>query len=349
MQTILLTGGAGYIGSHLCLSLLKDGYDVVVLDSFINSYPNSLKKVISLLNKKYPNRIKNLHIFEGDLRSLEIINNIFSEFYKSENCIKAVIHLAGLKYVEESFKNPLSYWETNVVGTVNLLKAMSNYDCKKLIFSSSASIYGETNKILKENDPIKPTNPYSKTKYAVEQILQDFSVQKRDWSFIILRYFNPIGAHYSGIIGEQCKGKNKNIFPTINDVALGLKNELKIFGNDWDTLDGTCIRDYIHVMDLANGHFYSLEYLINNPPKILNLNLGTGIGTSVLDLIKTFERVNKINVSYQFTQRRKGDAAVVVADNSLVKNILKWKPEKNLDDMCRDGWKWKKLNPKGYR
>ena len=278
------------------------------------------------------------------MRRLEIINNIFSEFYKSENCIKAVIHLAGLKYVEESFKNPLSYWETNVVGTVNLLKAMSNYDCKKLIFSSSASIYGETNKILKENDPIKPTNPYSKTKYAVEQILQDFSVQKRDWSFIILRYFNPIGAHYSGIIGEQCKGKNKNIFPTINDVALGLKNELKIFGNDWDTLDGTCIRDYIHVMDLVDGHLAALDSALNESSLFSVFNLGTGHGTSVIELIKTFEKVNKIIIPYSISPRRDGDVSYLVADSSKALKYLNWKTKYNLEDMCRDGWTWYKKN-----
>jgi len=344
MQTILLTGGAGYIGSHLCLSLLKDGYQVVVLDSFINSYPNSLKKVIGLLNKKYPNFIKNLHIFEGDLRNLEVINNIFSEFYKSENYIKAVIHLAGLKYVEESVKNPLSYWETNVVGTFNLLKAMSNYDCKKLIFSSSASIYGETNKILRENDPIKPTNPYSKTKYAVEQILQDFSVQKRDWSFIILRYFNPIGAHYSGIIGEKCKGKNKNIFPTINDVALGLKNELKIFGDDWDTLDGTCIRDYIHIMDLVDGHLAALDSALNESSLFSVFNLGTGYGTSVKELIKTFEKVNRIKIPFSIAPRRDGDVSFLVADASKALIYLNWKTKYNLEDMCRDGWNWYKQN-----
>ena len=330
MHTILITGGAGYIGSHLCLSLLKDGFQVVVLDSFINSYSYNLKKVIFLLNKKYPNCIKNLHIFEGDLRSLEVINNIFLKFYKSQNHINAVIHLAGLKYVEDSVKNPLSYWETNVGGTVNLLKAMKAYECKKLIFSSSASIYGETNKILREDDPIKPTSPYSKTKYAVEQILQDFSVQKRDWSFIILRYFNPIGAHYSGIIGEKCKGQNKNIFPTINDVALGFKNELKIFGNDWNTFDGTCVRDYIHIMDLVDGHLAALDNVLSKSSLFSVFNLGTGQGTSLKELIKTFEKVNRIKIPFSIAPRRDGDVSFLVADASKALKYLNWKTKYNL-------------------
>ena len=340
MRTILLTGGGGYIGSHLCLTLLENGYKVVVLDSFINSYPNNLNKVIYLLKKSNPNFIENLHVINNDIRNIEFLNNLFLKFKKSDNYIEAVIHLAGLKYVEESIKDPLSYWENNVSGTINLLNTMKRFDCKKLVFSSSASIYGVTNKILSENDPIKPNNPYSKSKYVVEEILRDLSNNSSEWSFVILRYFNPIGAHTSGVIGEDCKGKNKNIFPTINNVALGLINEIQIFGDDWDTHDGTTIRDYIHIMDLVEGHILSLKSILKERDVFSVLNLGTGKGTSVKELIKTFENVNKIKIPFSISTRRKGDVPFLVADTSKALKVLNWQTKYNLEDMCRDGWVW---------
>ena len=350
MQTILITGGSGFIGSHTCLSLLTRGYKLVVIDSFINSSPKPLKIVQDIIKSKGFNP-DNLKIYKGDIKDRVLLRNIFLDAINRRSEICGVIHFAALKSVNDSIKKPLEYWETNVYGTICLLEIMKEHNCKTIVFSSSATVYGLSQNIpLDENTLINPINPYGNTKMVIEKLLNDiYSSSKTEWRVANLRYFNPIGAHDSGLIGEDPLGIPNNIFPIITRVALGLIKELKIFGNNWPTNDGTCIRDYIHVMDLAEGHLNALEYLLNNNPKIINLNLGTGEGTSVLELINTFERVNNIKIPYIFTQRRVGDSPYVVADNKLAIKELKWTPKKGLKDMCRDGWRWQSRNPSGYK
>ena len=264
--------------------------------------------------------------------------------------INGVIHFAGLKSVEESIKEPLIYWDNNVCGTLILLKVMQLFHCETIVFSSSATVYGNSEKSpLKESFKIKALNPYGQTKATIEQILDDlFRSSKNNLKVANLRYFNPIGAHSSGFIGEEPLNKPNNLFPYICYVAAGKYKKLNIYGNDWPTSDGTCIRDYIHVMDLAEAHTCAIKYLLCRDPLILNLNVGTGIGTSVLQLVETFIEVNKCDVPYQFTNRRKGDVAQLIADNQKAISILNWSPKKNLKDMCRDGWRWRLLNPYGY-
>ena len=350
MQRILVTGGLGFIGSHTILLLIEKGYEILIVDSLINSSIKALDRINKIIVNNFPKMKNKLSFLKGDLRDESFIREIFSNQNKIGKPITAVIHFAGLKSINESINEPLKYWDFNLLSTINLLKVMNLFECRTIVFSSSASVYGAPNiDLIKEDQKLDPINPYGLTKLTIENLLANlYESSSKEWKIINLRYFNPIGAHPSGLLGEVPMGIPNNIFPLISQVALGKIKSFTIYGKDWPTIDGTGVRDYIHVMDLANGHFYALDYLINNSPKLLSLNVGTGIGTSVLDLIKTFERVNNINVPFQFSDRRKGDAAVVVADNSLVKNILKWKATKNLDDMCRDGWKWNKLNPKGY-
>ncbi len=350
MKNVLVTGGAGFIGSHTCLLLLEKGYNVFVIDSFVNSSPKSLNKVLEIYkleNKSFKNKLK---IFTGDLLDTDFLNYVFLEIIKKYKIIDGVIHLAGLKSVSESLKKPLDYWQVNVVGTINLLSVMSKYDCRTLVFSSSATIYENKGKnFISEDSPLKPINPYGYTKLTVEFIIQDsFNVSDKKTKFASLRYFNPIGAHPSGMIGENPKGKPNNIFPLIINTALGIQKELMIFGRDWPTSDGTPIRDYIHVMDLAEAHINVLENLFLSESRFLKLNIGTGIGTSVMDLVKTFERVNDLKVPFVFTKRRIGDDCHVVADNTLLISEFNFKPKRSLEDMCRDGWKWKSLNPDGF-
>lgn len=346
MQRILVTGGAGFIGSHTSLLLIEKGYEIVIVDSLFNSSIKVIKRINEIIDIKFPEMKNKLTFIKGDLRDASIVNEIFLKQYKIGKPITGVIHFAGLKAVNESIYEPLKYWDFNLVSTINLLKVMNSFECRTIVFSSSASVYGSPKKnFLKEEDKLDPINPYGLTKSTIEKILDNlYKSSSNTWKIINLRYFNPIGAHTSGLIGEVPKGIPNNIFPLIMQVAAGNIELLKIYGNDWPTNDGTPIRDYIHVMDLANGHLYALEHLLKNSSKILNLNLGTGIGSSVLELIRTFEKVNKINVPFQFSDRRDGDAAIVVADNSLVKNILNWKPTRNLEDMCRDGWQWQRKN-----
>jgi len=349
MKTILVTGGTGYIGSHICVSLLGFNYRVIVVDSNINSSELSLESVKEIINQEnlYSN---NLIFFKGDLRNEKFLRNIFSKEYDRGHPIEGVIHLAGLKSVEESTRNPILYWENNLCGTINLLKIMELFDCKTIVFSSSATIYGNT-KIypLKESFEIKPCNPYGQTKASIELILESiFKNTKNTWRIANLRYFNPIGAHESGLIGEDPLNKPNNLFPYICNVANGKFEKLNIFGKNWSTHDGTGVRDYIHVMDLADAHTSSLEFLINNNPQIINLNIGTGIGTSVLDLVKTFEKVNKRKIKYHFCNRRPGDVSILIADNKKAISLLNWKPKRDIKQMCRDGWKWSNLNPNGY-
>ena len=348
METILVTGGTGFIGSHTVLLLLKSGYRVYILDSHVNSSKIVLEKIQKIIelenNIDYKNK---LNYFKLDLRDISCIDGIFKRAKEDNAPIKSVIHFAGLKSVGESNKNPLLYWDNNVSATIILLKIMDKYSCRNLVFSSSATIYSPSpnNSAITETNPIGPINTYGNTKATIETILNDLSKSSPEkWRIANLRYFNPIGAHPSGLLGENPIGKPNNIFPLINLVAAKEIRELNIFGNDWDTPDGTCIRDYIHVMDLANGHILALEYLRKGNSNIINLNLGTGRGTSVLELINIFKKVNRVEIPYSFSSRRVGDNGYVVADNKLACETLKWKPESSLEDMCKDGWNWKNRN-----
>ena len=350
MKKILVTGGAGFIGSHTCLALLKENYEIFILDSFVNSSEIVLKNinlVRNLLNKK---EIPKINFKKQDLRDKEQLNNIFLKEIKTGNPISGVIHFAGLKSVEDTISIPLDYWNNNLIGTINLLEVMDSNNCHKIVFSSSATIYGlSENEQLIESSKLKPSNPYGESKLAIEKLLNNlFSSSPEKWNIIKLRYFNPIGAHYSGLIGESPIGKPNNIFPRILEVAIGKDKIIEIFGNDWPTNDGTNIRDYVHIMDIADGHVLSMEYLFNNQSVNLNLNLGTGKGTSVLELIRTFEKVNNIKINYCFSERRKGDVVRLVADNNLATKVLGWKPKNSLYQMCLDGWEWKKKYPNGY-
>ena len=348
---ILVTGGAGFIGSHTCLSLLEKGYEVVVIDSFVNGHQKSLERVIDILRLNKTIKNINIKIVNADIRDENALDRLFFDYQKSDKPIQAVIHFAGLKSVNESVSQPMKYWDVNVKGSINLLRVMDRYKCRTIVFSSSATIYAKsTDCPLTENSEIKPINPYGKTKVAIEEILNDIYLSDPgEWKISSLRYFNPIGAHPSGIIGESPKGVPNNIFPYITQVAAGTLNKLTVFGNDWPTLDGTGIRDYIHIMDVAEGHIATLNYLNESKKQIINLNLGTGLGTSVLELIETFERVNNLKIPIHFSERRIGDACSVIANNNLALSTLGWKPKRILEDMCRDGWKWQSLNPEGYK
>ena len=279
------------------------------------------------------------------------MNLLFLKAKEKGKPIEGVIHLAGLKSVEESIKKPLVYWENNVFGTMNLLKIMKKFDCKTIVFSSSATIYGVVSSDpIDEKCIINPNNPYGQTKASIEFMLKGiFESSKDKWRIANLRYFNPIGAHESGLIGENPSDVPNNLFPIICNVAQGKFGELKIFGNDWPTLDGTGVRDYIHVMDLAEAHTRALDFLFSNKAQLIDLNIGTGIGTSVLELIEKFSKVNNCSVPFSYSERRQGDAPVVIANNNKAISVLNWKPKRNLEEMCKNGWEWKKNNPLGYQ
>lgn len=346
MQSILVTGGAGFIGSHTCLLLLEKGYEIVILDSLVNSSRLAIERIKKIVNLQFPKMIKNLSFVKGDLRNEKLISDIFDNQTLIGKPIAGVIHLAGLKSIYESMQDPLKYWEFNLISTINLLKIMKLKNCKTIVFSSSAAVYGlNQEQLITEDQILKPINPYGLTKLSVEKLLMNlYESEPNEWRIINLRYFNPVGAHKSGLIGEDPLGFPNNIFPLIMQTAAGKIKSFEIYGSDWPTIDGTGVRDYIHVMDLANGHLLALEYLISNSSNILNLNLGTGVGSSVLQLIKTFERVNKIKVPFHFGERRAGDVPILVAENSLSQKLLNWKPEKSLDEMCKDGWNYQKQN-----
>ena len=350
MKSILVTGGAGFIGSHTCLLLLEKGHVIFILDSFVNSSKKSIEKVLLILNKKGVDTKEKIYTIKGDLRNLADIEKVFQMSIKLKKNIESVIHFAGLKSVADSVMKPLSYWDNNVNGTLNLLKIMEKYNCKNMVFSSSATVYkAKSEKLLNENDPCEPINPYGNTKLNIERILKDvYKSEPSQWRIASLRYFNPVGAHASGLIGENPMGKANNIYPRITQVAIGRISEIKIFGNDWPTFDGTGIRDYLHVMDLAEGHLSALDFLLNEKPQTITLNLGTGRGTSVLELIKVFEKVNNIKIPFSYVERREGDNAFVVADNLLAKKTLSWFPERTIEDICKDGWNWQLKNPNGY-
>ena len=351
MKNIIVTGGAGFIGSHTCLVLLEKGYYLYIIDSLENSSHISIERILEIYKYKSNNSKINLKFFEGSLCNKKFVKNIFESINKENKKIDGVIHFAGLKAVEESFLKPLLYWKTNLIGTINLLEVMEEFNCHNLVFSSSASVYKpKDNLLLKESSELGPINPYGNTKYTIEVLLNDLlksNIEK--WKLASLRYFNPIGAHESGLLGEYQKDVPNNIFPLIINTALGVQKQLKIYGNDWPTPDGTPVRDYIHVMDLAESHIKVLECLISSKNALyLELNVGTGVGTSVLELVKTFEKVNKVKVPYSFDKRRVGDASYVVADNSLLTSKMNIYPRRTIEDMCRDGWKWKLLNPNGF-
>ena len=343
MKKILVTGGAGFIGSHTCILLLKKGYKLYVIDSYFNSSPRSLQNVLKICKEFNPF----LKIFEGDLRNKTFVKNVFEDAKSSDGIkISAVIHFAGLKSVSDSVNDPLNYWQVNLIGTINLLEAMDQYNCKTIVFSSSAAVYGRSDKkLISEDHDVRPINPYGQTKATIEKILFDlFNSDSMNWKIANLRYFNPIGAHQSGLIGEDPKEIPNNIFPIINRVAMRKLKKVNIFGNDWPTFDGTGIRDYIHVMDLAEGHLAVLEYLFNQNCQCININLGTGQGTSVLELINIFQTVNNVQVPFEFGEKRKGDLPCVIADNSLALKILDWEPKRDIYMMCRDGWSWQISN-----
>lgn len=328
MKKVLVTGGAGYIGSHTVVELLEKGYEVVVIDDFSNSNSSSLNAIKKITGKDFK-------FYEGNVCDKELLNHIF----ENEN-IGSVIHFAGFKAVGESVEKPLMYYQNNLISTLSLLEVMEKFNVYNLVFSSSATVYGDPHALpIKEDFPLSATNPYGYTKLMNEQILKDMCVSDSKWNIVLLRYFNPIGAHESGLIGEEPNGIPNNIMPYIMKVATGELDKLHVFGNDYNTEDGTGVRDYIHVVDLAKGHIKSIEYLENN--KGLHIfNLGTGNGYSVLDLVKAVEKVNNVQVSYVIDGRRPGDIAACYADPSLANKKLDWKAEKGIEEMCKDAYRF---------
>ncbi len=336
METILVTGGAGYIGSHTLIALYKSGYKAVVIDNLANSVREALTRTEKIIGESIP-------FYEADVRNETVLQQIFDE-----NSISAVIHFAGLKAVGESVEMPLEYYDVNLNTTISLLKVMRDNGCKRIVFSSSATVYGLNNiSPLHEDLPTSCTNPYGWTKYMNEQILRDVCAADESMSAVLLRYFNPIGAHESGTIGENPKGIPNNLMPYITQVAVGKLEYLRVFGDDYDTPDGTGVRDYIHVMDLARGHVKALSYSADNQGSIA-INLGTGNGYSVLDLVRAFEKASGVEIPYRIIERRPGDVGSVYADASLAKAKLDWSAEYDVDKMCADSWHWQSSNPNGY-
>lgn len=335
-MAILVTGGAGYIGSHTCVELIHAGYDVVVVDNLSNSKEESLNRVERITGKK-------VKFYKTDLLDREGLTTIFEK-----EMIESVIHFAGLKAVGESVQKPLEYYHNNITGTLILCGVMRDFGVKNIVFSSSATVYGNPATVpITEDFPLSATNPYGRTKLFIEEILRDFYVADKEWNIILLRYFNPVGAHKSGTIGEDPQGIPNNLVPYITQVAVGKLDKLGVFGDDYDTPDGTGVRDYIHVVDLANGHIKAIERIKSNPG-ICTYNLGTGIGYSVLDMVKAFSKVCGNEIFYEIKKRRPGDIASCYANPSLAVKELGWKAERGLDEMCEDAWRWQKNNPKGY-
>lgn len=337
-MAILVTGGAGFIGSHTCVELLNAGYEIVVVDNYYNANPKSLERVKELTDKDFKS-------YECDIRDSEGMDKIFKE-----NKIDAVIHFAGLKAVGESCQKPIEYYDNNIGGTLKLCDVMRNNGCKNIVFSSSATVYG-----MKNVSPLKETmktggttNPYGTTKYMIEIILEDIYKSDNEWNVTLLRYFNPIGAHESGRIGENPSGIPNNLMPYITQVAIGKRPFLSVYGNDYDTPDGTCIRDYIHVVDLADGHVKAVNNILDGKKGVQIFNLGTGKGYSVLDIVKAFSKAYGKELPYKIAPRRPGDLAVCFSDPTKAKEVLGWEAKRGIDDMCRDSWNWQSKNPNGY-
>lgn len=336
MQTILVTGGAGYIGSHTVIELLAQDYRVIIVDNFCNSSPKVLERIEKISGKS-------VVFYEADISNQDALENIFIN-----NNIDAVIHFAALKAVGESVQKPALYYENNVSGSMVLFRVMNKYGVKRIVFSSSATVYGDPAVTpITEDFPLSATNPYGWTKLMMEQILRDIYRADNDWSIGILRYFNPIGAHASGLIGENPNGIPNNLMPYITQVAVGKLAELNVFGDDYPTHDGTGIRDYIHVVDLAQGHLKALEYLFTHN-ELLTVNLGTGVGYSVLDVVKAFSDASGCNIPYVIRPRREGDIAVCFADPTRAKELIGWSAQFDLNKMCQDSWRWQQMNPNGY-
>jgi UDP-glucose 4-epimerase len=335
-RKILITGGTGYIGSHTAVELMNANHSIVIVDNLCNSSIKVLERLEKLAGK-------NFTFVKSDIRNGEVLDQIFKE-----HNIDTVVHFAGLKAVGESVKQPLRYFENNVGGTLALIQAMDRASIHRLIFSSSATVYGDPTQVpITESSQLQPTNPYGRSKLMCEDILRDLQASDPRWHVAILRYFNPVGAHVSGIIGENPSAPPNNLLPIINQVAIGKRNSLSIFGNDFPTSDGTGVRDYIHVCDLAKGHLAALNYLWNYKTSI-TVNLGTGHGISVKELIDEFSKVTGINIPYQFTARRPGDVATSYADISFAQHVLAWKAELSVEQICADAWRWQSKNPNGY-
>ncbi|MEB2493007.1 UDP-glucose 4-epimerase GalE [Peribacillus frigoritolerans] len=335
-MSVLVTGGAGYIGSHAAVELLNTGYDIVIVDNLSNSNFESLNRVKELTGKDFA-------FYKCDLLDRDELNTIFEN-----HNFEAVMHFAGLKAVGESVEIPLKYYHNNITGTINLCDLMAKHDVKKLVFSSSATVYGHPDSVpIDESFPLSATNPYGRTKLMIEDILRDLYISDSTWRIALLRYFNPIGAHESGRIGENPNGIPNNLMPYITQVAIGKREKLSVFGNDYETHDGTGVRDFIHVIDLVKGHLKALEFLDENKG-IETFNLGTGTGYSVMDLINTFSTVNLKEIPYQFVDRRPGDIAICYANPTKAEKVLGWRAEKDLNEMCKDSWKWQTDNPNGY-
>lgn len=333
---ILVTGGAGYIGSHTVVELLAKGNELLILDNFSNSSPKVLERIETISGRRPL-------LLEGDIRDRDALKAVFAA-----HPITAVIHFAGLKAVGESVEQPLSYYDNNVVGSLRLFEAMAEANVKTLVFSSSATVYGDPHTVpIREDFPLQATNPYGRTKLHIEEMLRDIARSDPAWRIALLRYFNPVGAHPSGLIGENPRGIPNNLMPYVTQVAVGRRPKLGVFGNDYPTPDGTGVRDYIHVVDLARGHLAALDALAREAG-MMTVNLGTGQGYSVLDVVKAFEKASGRPVPYEFLPRRAGDVASCYADPALAISQLGWRAEYCLDDMCRDAWRWQEGNPEGY-
>ncbi len=335
-QIILVTGGAGYIGSHTCIELMRAGHEVIILDNLVNGSERVLDRIEKLIGRRPM-------FLRADIRDKRALDNAFS------SCpISAVIHFAGLKAVAESVAHPLNYYENNVGGSICLLQAMARHDVKTLVFSSSANVYGDSPGVpINEDFPLVPTNPFGRSKLAIEQILRDLATSDPVWRIGLLRYFNPVGAHDSGLLGEDPHDIPNKLVPYLSQVAIGRLKTLSIFGRDYPTHDGTGVRDYIHVVDLAQGHLAALNRL-NAQPGLLTINLGTGRGYSVLDIVRAFEKASGKTVPIRFVGRRPGDIAARFSDPSLAQSLLNWRAERDLTSICVDAWRWQQQNPMGY-
>ncbi len=335
-MAVLVTGGAGYIGSHTCLEMLNAGYDVVVMDNLNNSSEESLRRVQKITGKS-------LSFYQQDVRDRDALRAVFQR-----HKIEAVIHFAGLKAVGESVREPVAYYDNNLISTLSLIEVMNEFDVKRIVFSSSATVYGVATEMpLKEGMPLGAINPYGRTKYFIEEILRDVYASDPEWSIALLRYFNPIGAHKSGLIGEDPKGIPNNLMPYISQVAVGKLERLHVFGNDYQTVDGTGVRDYIHVVDLAIGHVKAIRWAMENTG-CEPFNLGTGNGTSVLQLRDAFVKASGVEIPYVIDPRRPGDPDEVYANAEKAERVLGWKAQYGIADMCEDTWRWQKNNPQGY-